>query len=86
VFGLASFQYLCIRLKHTRCMIQLSGSRFDQHCTVGNSEYLEDIEGSDEKWCGGGVRHLELKLVIGIRRESEGWSLLMLPKAILAIR
>ena len=46
-------------------MIPLSRSRSDQHCTVGNSEYLEDIERNDGKWYGGGVQHLYLKLVIG---------------------
>jgi hypothetical protein len=49
-------------------MTQLSRSRFDQQGTVGNSEYLEDIEGSDGKWCGGGVRHLQLKLALGTRK------------------
>lgn len=67
-------------------MIQLSRSMFDQQGTVGNSEYLEDIERSDGKWCGGGVRHLQLELAIGTRKWSEGMVLPMLPKAILAIR
>ena len=53
---------------------------------MDNSECPEDIERSDEKWCGGDVRHLQWNFSDWTTEVVGMMVLLMLPKAILTIR